>query len=108
MEMDMTNAVANTILAQLGGRKFLAMTGASSLTGSADSLSMRLPTKSCKNRVGGVRITLDATDTYTMVAFKLVRKQGLLDVAECYKVSGIYCDQLAECFTEATGLYTSL
>ena len=104
----MSHAVANTILAQLGGNKFLAMTGAYSLTGSADALSMRLPTKSCKDRIGGMRITLDASDTYTVVAFKLVRKQGLLDVVECYKVSGIYCDQLADCFTEATGLYTSL
>ena len=66
---DMT--VANTILAQLGGRKFLAMTGAYSLTGSADTLSMRLPSKSTKNKVGGMRITLDPDDTYTLVAIKL-------------------------------------
>lgn len=105
---DMT--VANTILEQLGGRKFLAMTGAYSLTGSADTLSMRLPSKMTKDNIGGVRITLDPSDTYTLVAIKLTGsfKRGNLRTVEAFKESGIYCDQLAETFTEATGLYTRL
>lgn len=104
---DMT--VANTILAQLGGHKFLAMTGAYSLAGSADTLSMRLPKKSPKN-VSGVRITLDASDTYTLVAIKLAGsfKRGNLHTVESYKESGLYFDQLADAFTAATGLLTRL
>ena len=35
--------VANTILEQLGGRQFQAMTGASQFVGSKNSLSFRLP-----------------------------------------------------------------
>jgi hypothetical protein len=100
----MTHTVPQTILAQLGGRKFLAMTGAYSLTGSADALSMRLPRGPNGARVGGVRITLDPNDTYTVVTFKL---RGM-KIVESFKESGIYCDMLAETFTEATGLYISL
>lgn len=102
------NQVAQTILSQLGGSKFLAMTGAYSLTYSGDSLSMRLSTKGTKNRVGGVRITLDGNDTYTMIAFSLRKKDGMLNVVETYNESGLYFDNLAEAFTEATGLYTTL
>jgi hypothetical protein len=102
------HTVAQTILAQLGGQKFIAMTGAHSLCGSPDSLSMRLSTKLTKGRIGGVRITLDASDTYTLIAFKLCRRDGLLNVVEAFKESGIYCDQLAETFEEATGLLTRL
>ena len=106
----MTHQVPQIILAQLGGQRFLAMTGAYSLTGSADALSMRLPVKSTKNGCGGVRITLDSDDTYTLVAIKLAGSfaKGNVRAVECFKESGIYCDQLAEMFTEATGLYTSL
>jgi hypothetical protein len=100
----MTYQVPQIILEQLGGKRFLAMTGAYSLTGSADALSMRLPRGPAGKRVGGVRITLDPSDTYTLVAFKLCG----MKVVESFRESGIYCDQLAETFTEATGLYTSL
>jgi hypothetical protein len=101
----MTNQVAQTILAQLGGNKFIAMTGAYSLSHSADSLSMRLPTKAARG-VGGIRITLDGNDTYTMIAFKMKRKT--FEVVESFKESGLYWDQLGQAFTEATGLLTSL
>ena len=100
--------VANTILAQLGGRRFLAMTGAKSLTSSANSLSMRLPRN--PRKVGGVRVELDPNDTYTVIAFALTGSiaRGNLAVVERSRVSGIYCDQLADTFEEATGLYTTL
>jgi len=106
----MTNKeIAQTILAQLGGHKFVAMTGAYSFTHGDQSLSMRLPTKLTKG-IGGVRITLDASDTYTMIAFKQKGSfaKGNFEVAESFKESGIYCDQLTDFFTEATGLATSL
>lgn len=100
----MTN-VAQTILAQLGGHRFLAMTGAYSLTHSADSLSMRLSMRAARG-VGGVRITLDGNDTYTLIAFKM--KRGTFEVVESYHESGLYFDQLQEAFTEATGLLCTL
>ena len=106
----MTHQVPKIILAQLGGNRFLAMTGAYSLTGSKDTLSMRLPVKSTKDGIGGVRITLDPNDTYTLTAIKLAGSfaKGNVRVVEAFKESGIYCDMLAETFTEATGLYTSI
>ena len=60
--------VANTILEQLGGQKFLAMTGANHLVADGNTLRMTLPKNASKaNRL---YITLDATDTYTMHFFK--------------------------------------
>lgn len=94
------------IYQQLGGQRFLTMTGAYSLTGSPDTLAMRVP--KCKNGCGAVRITLDANDTYTVVAIALRKKQGLKTPVEVYRESNVYCDQLEETFTEATGLYTRL
>lgn len=104
----MTHQVANTILAQLGGNRFLAMTGAYSLTGSADALSMRIPQK--RGGVFGVRVTLDADDTYTLVALKSAGSitKGDFHTVESYKESGLYHDMLQAAFTEATGLAVSL
>lgn len=60
--------VANMILEQLGGQKFLAMTGANHLVADGNTLRMALPKNASKaNRL---YITLDATDTYTMHFFK--------------------------------------
>ena len=60
--------VADIILEQLGGNKFLVMTGAKNLIADGDTLRMSLP----KNMSGAnkLEITLDATDTYTMRFYK--------------------------------------
>ena len=50
MATDMT--VANEILRQLGGREFIRMTGAKSLTGDASSLSMSI----ARNASGATRL----------------------------------------------------
>lgn len=100
-------AVADTILQQLGGRRFITMTGAYSLSGSEDTLSMRLPQR---GRMVGVRVTLDPSDTYTLTVIKSVGslKRGNFRTVEAFKQSNVYCDQLQDVFTEATGLATSL
>ena len=100
MATDMT--VSKTILAQLGGQRFIAMTGANSFTGSTSTLTFRLPKNS--KGVKGVRITLDPTDTYT-VEFLAMRKFEVVMLAKC---EGVYCDMLREVFTDNTGLATSL
>lgn len=97
--------VAETILAQLGGRHFLVMTGAKDLVGGDNRLTMRLTNASCNGRkCTNVRITLDMTDTYTVEALT-VRKFNLtlLDT-----VSGVYCENLQAVFTSLTGLHTQL
>ncbi len=57
---------AKTILAQLGGNKFLAMTGANTLGWSKDGLSFKLPTKSeyTKNGINYIRVRLNSLDLY--------------------------------------------
>ena len=59
--------VAQTILDQLGGNKFIAMTGSKNFLGGEKSLSMKL----AKNQSGAthLRIELEPTDTYKMEFF---------------------------------------
>ena len=102
---DMT--VPNTILAKLGAGRFLAMTGATSLAGDANSLTFKLPARFAKNGINCVKIALDADDTYTMTFYKLGRAPSF-SVAIIKETAGVYCDQLREIFTSATGLHTSL
>lgn len=100
-----TMAVAHTILEQLGGGRFLVMTGAKNLVGSDNSLSMRLNSVNYDGkRVNVLRITLDPSDTYTVTASYL-RARKLMTVAE---VSDVYVDTLRDVFTRLTGLHTSL
>jgi hypothetical protein len=100
--------VANTILAQLGGNRFRAMTGASNLVGSPDGrgqLSFRLPGKGfARNGINLVIITLETSDTYT-VEFKRIWGTKIKKVN---KYEDVYCDMLREIFEEETGLRTSL
>lgn len=103
------SVVADEILRQLGGQKFIAMTGASSFAGSKNSLSFKLPGKAgfVRNGIRGVLITLDASDTYT-VEFGKVTKRPRMEYVVIAKHTGVYCDNLREVFTAETGLDTSL
>jgi len=102
--MDMT--VAQTILDQLGGRRFRMMTGASNFIGSDTDLSFRLPGTSgfVAHGINAVRVTLTPADTYTMV-FLRVRGGTVKTIETC---EDIYCDMLQDCFTRVTGLATRL
>ena len=64
--------VANNILAQLGGHRFVVMTGATQVYGSADALQFALPARSAKG-IAKVRIVLDPSDTYTVTFYKKTR-----------------------------------
>jgi hypothetical protein len=96
--------VPKIILEQLGGRRFIAMTGAKHFVGSADTLRFQLPCGTTTNKATHVAITLTWRDTYT-VAFLKVHKLTCttLDTRE-----DIYAENLQEVFTRATGLYTHL
>ena len=104
--MSYDQTVAKTILAQLGGSRFVAMTGASSFTSDAKTLSFRIPSNNRK-RIKGVRVELTPDDLYT-VTFLKQRSKPTFEVVEVAKHEGVYCDQLREIFTAETGLYTSL
>ena len=109
---------AQIILEQLGGNKFIAMTGAKNFVSDGDTLRMTLPRNGSKaNRLN---ITLAPDDTYTMHFFKFSagglrvnHKKGTADfvepkIEEVAIYNGIYCNQLEELFTEVTKLYTRL
>lgn len=94
--------IAETILQQLGGNRFRAMTGAYSFAYGDRTLSFRLP----RNPKGimGVRIKLNPLDTYD-VEFLSMRK---FEVKIKSKAEMVYNDQLQAVFTENTGLHTKL
>lgn len=91
--------VAQTILSQLGGSVFVAMTGAKNFVGSEDGVSMKIG-KNAKG-VTHVKITLNAQDTYD-VKYYAVRGMKLTTKAES---NGIYADMLQKDFEANTGLY---
>lgn len=96
--------VAQTILEQLGGNKFVAMTGAKNLVGGEGSLQMKLGSGATNNATH-LTVTLDAvTDTY-IVQFSKVRG---VKVERMPAIYGVHADQLREIFTDQTGLRTSL
>ena len=98
---DMT--VANTILQQLGGKKFLMMVGAKQATGTENSLGVKFTAKA-KNKANFLRVRLNAMDTYDVEFLSL---RGLNSSIKGY-IEGVYADQLQAVFTKETGLYTSL
>lgn len=91
--------VAQTILSQLGGSVFIALTGASNFVGSENSLSMKIG-RNAKG-VTHVKITLNDADTYDVKYFS-VRAMKITTKAES---TGIYCDMLQKDFEANTGLY---
>jgi hypothetical protein len=96
--------VANTIYGQLGGARFIAMTGARDFLPGEYSLAFNLPTSKFNNTVRCVSIMLDANDTYTM---RFLGTKGF-DLIELHRVSDVYCDKLQATFTQYTNLYISL
>jgi len=94
--------IGATILAQLGGGKFIAMTGAKELGFGDGTLEFRIGRNSSK--ANKVMIRLEDNDTYTIVFFSF-RKMELKEVK---KFEGVYDDNLQSIFTDFTGLYTSL
>jgi hypothetical protein len=110
-QTDMT--VANTILQQLGGRRFSLMTGAKDFLGTENSLQFKLGRN--KTQTNRVRIVLEPSDTYTVyfekVSVPRVNSKGeFVDgkVKLIAKHDDIYCDVLTDVFTRVTGMYTSL
>lgn len=104
----MTLEVANEIMRQLGGVKFTVMTGAKHYMGGKDFISFQLPTVKNKKgqKINGFRITLDASDTYTLEALYFSGIRSYLTTVD--KRFDVYNDMLQEIFTDMTGLDTHL
>ena len=98
MEQNNSYEIAATILRQLGGAKFRAMTGAKNFGYLNNSLTFTIPRH---NGIKIIRITLDPNDTYTMEFLNTTGRKVITH-------SGIYFDQLQSLFSDATGLDTHL
>lgn len=99
--------VAKTILEQLGGSKFIAMTGSKEFIDLGNVLRMNL----AKNKTSASRleIILDGEmDTYTMKFFHQTFSKKTFEISkkDIALHEGVYCDMLEEMFTSVTGLYT--
>lgn len=99
-------SVSKTILEQLGGQKFIVMTGAKAFVGGSDYLMFALPGNPgyVKDGWNKVKITLTPDDLYEVT---FMRIRGLKVMKE-ETVKGVYNDMLRSIFTKYTGLYTSL
>jgi hypothetical protein len=98
--------VAKTILHQLGGNRFIRMTGAKNFLAGENALSFQLP--KFEREINKVQITLMWDDTYMVEFWKnasFTRAESLVPFKVC---EGVYCDQLQGLFTEITGLATRL
>jgi hypothetical protein len=89
---------AGETLKQLGGNKFIAMTGAKNFTIGKEGLAFKIGRNA--KAVNYVVIQLNGKDLYDM---KFQKGTRVLKTA-----NDVYGDQLQKMFTKYTGMYTSL
>ena len=85
------------------------MIGAKTLIDHGDALSFRVGRNA--SGVNRLKITLDASDTYTMTFTKVPSTRALCagkDPKVIAEVSGVYAASMKEVIEANTGLYTSL
>lgn len=97
-------SVGQTILQQLGGNRFVAMTGAKKFVQSSKDNWLAFRIGRNKSKANYVKIKLMPNDTYT-VTFSRIHGANFTELKE---YDTIYFDQLETTFTEYTGLYTRL
>jgi hypothetical protein len=104
MTTNESQTIATEILNQLGGSRFVAMTGAKMFAHDAGSLRFRLPSRFAREGINFVKVTLTAADDYTVefgkvwgINYRMIATQ-----------TGIYADTLRAAFTQATGLDCTL
>lgn len=135
--MTRNQEIANTILSQFGGHKFVVMTGAKNLTAIENGIRFNIGQNGSKANT--VKVVLNWDDTYTMSFIKQGREVNEYTILLKYankglseqefnetvgkaiekakknaepkvlkEYEGLYFDQLQEFFTEYTKMYTKL
>lgn len=100
-----TNNVADTILQQFGGNRFVAMTGAKQMVSLEDGIQFKLG-RGAARRINKVRVTLGSDDLYKLEFFRIdVREGKVFHIAVCERV---HAESLRSCFTNITGMDCSL
>lgn len=100
------NQVASTILAQLGGNRFIAMTDAKNFVQGPDMLQFDIG-RGATNKATKVRVTLTEADLYKLEFFRWNARAMTCD-PKPGSVDGVYAEDLRRLFTDATGLDTHL
>ena len=110
------------ILEQIGGNKFLIMTGSRVKYYGYDKNGyayLRLELSKNQSKAKLLKIQLNSKDLYNMTFSKikktLNKKYSALgikvydeDIENIKTIKDVYCDQLQEVFTKVTGMYTKL
>lgn len=105
-------SIASTILDQLGGNKFIVMTGSKNFI--SDGYTLRMSLAKNQTKANRLEITLTPDDLYTMRFYKytaprLSRKTWTFSeekIEEIKVCEGIYNDMLQDVFTMITGMAT--
>lgn len=103
----MTNKeIAETILGQIGGRRFITMTGAKNFVAIERGLQLDLPKTPhyVRDGISRLHIVLTLMDEYKITAYKI---RGM-NVKEISVTDGVHAPELGEVFTRLTGLDTRL
>lgn len=95
--------VATQILNQLGGNKFIVMTGSKNFIGSKNGLTFKVGSGT-KNKTTHVEIKLNGSDLYDVRFLKC----SIKEIKVISEHSDIYFDELQSLFTEQTGFYTTI
>lgn len=99
--MSQAQDIARTILQQLGGAEFCALTGCHTPIATGNGLRFFIPKTRGINRV---TITLTPADDY-FVQFECIKGTFYAVVSDA---EGVYCDMLQDVFEHHTGLYVTL
>lgn len=97
-------SIVETILSQLGGRRFLVMTGSYDLIGCDKEKHLCMRLRRNVSKFSRLKVKLMADDTYTMHFFRFLKGE----IVSYRAIDGLYCEDLARVFEDVTGLRTSL
>jgi len=95
--------IAKTIIQQLGGNKFIVMTGARNIFADGQGVTMQIMKN--KSKAKYVSIILNSLDLYDMQFKSIDKDLNLIIRAEA---NNIYFEDLETIFTNITGLNTRL
>jgi hypothetical protein len=96
-----SQAITQTIFAQLGGNRFAAMTGAKNFVRVDNGLQFDIPRA---NGIRRLRVELKGNDLYDLTFYKMLGG----NVSPVAELQDVYADSLQANFTEQTGLATRL
>lgn len=101
--------IAQTILQQMGGHRFVLTTGSKDFIGLGNGLLMSLS----RNKTSANRLEIiydEGLDLYNMRFYRKTFSKKTFEskTKDIAKYEGIYFDMLEEIFTEVTGLNTRL